>query len=93
MYRRMILQLGTDIAGRPTGAHIHLPYNGADNGINARTLKFYWDVYNPPGEHYRVQLNSLSFNFYSWMSAKTMMWADVCGQWSFLDRRSARINS
>jgi len=27
--------------GLPATAHIHLPYNGADNGIYARTLRFY----------------------------------------------------
>lgn len=35
------------VNGLPTTAHIHLPYNGADNGIYASTLKFSWDTSRP----------------------------------------------
>jgi hypothetical protein len=71
--------------GLPTGAHIHLPYNGADSGIYARTLNFYWDQFSPPGEHFVVQFNdvnntnSLDGNVHAWN-----LWTDVCGQWFFL---------
>ena len=37
----------------PTTAHVHLPYQGADNGVYARTLLFAWDAFSPPGKHFR----------------------------------------
>jgi hypothetical protein len=70
--------------GLPTTAHIHLPYKGADNGIYARTLNFYWDVFNPPGRHFEVKLNRIDFFLPLYMSGKDYIWADSSGQWLFL---------
>jgi len=77
--------------GLPTVAHIHLPYRGADSGIYARTYYFYWDKFSPPGNHYRVQLDEIAFFEHSqttvsapFFAARNMMFADVCGQWTFL---------
>ena len=72
------------VTGFPTTAHIHLPYNGADTRIYARTLKFNWSQFNPPGKHYIVQMNRIDFFLAQWMSGRTYMWTDVCGQWVFL---------
>jgi hypothetical protein len=73
-------------SGLPTVAHVHLPYNGADNGIYARTLNFYWNTFNPPGEHFVVQINDVNNtnpydngSYHAWN-----LWADICGQWIFL---------
>ncbi len=71
-------------SGLPTLAHIHLPYHGADSGIYARTLKFYWDKLNAPGRHFVVKLNNITFFLPPRMSGKAYMWADICGQWVFL---------
>lgn len=68
------------VTGLPTKAHIHLPYNGADNGIFARTLKFYWDAYNPPGRHFVVTLDDLTFFLPQSFSGKAFLWLDVNGQ-------------
>ncbi len=70
--------------GLPTTAHVHLPYNGADSGAYARTLEFYWDTYNPPGRHFVVRMNDLTFFPTAYWSSRTYMWADVGGQWTFL---------
>lgn len=71
--------------GLPTGAHIHLPYNGADSGIYARTLKFYWDQFSPPGEHFVVQINDVNnTNPYDRDPHTWNFWTDVCGQWLLL---------
>lgn len=79
--------------GLPTTAHVHLPYKGADNGIYARRLNFYWDVYSPPGEHFVVKIDDVkssrasravdSFRFF--LGPQPLyLWADVSGQWVFL---------
>jgi hypothetical protein len=71
-------------------AHVRLPYKGADNGIYARTLKFYWDTYSPPGNHFVVQIKDIATTraFYpgpfSIGPQPLYLWADVCGQWRFL---------
>ncbi|PYQ14049.1 MAG: hypothetical protein DMF80_13415 [Acidobacteria bacterium] len=70
--------------GLPTMAHVHLPYNGADSGVYARTLEFYWDTYNPPGRHFVVRMNNLTFFPTSYWSGRAYVWADVSGQWTFL---------
>lgn len=73
------------LTGLPTAAHIHLPYNGADSGIYARSLKFYWDKFNPPGEHFVVQINDVNnTNPYDGDLHAWNLWADICGQWIFL---------
>lgn len=76
--------------GFPTAAHIRLPYRGADNGIYARTLRFYWDAYSTPGNHFVVQLNDIvtskvlvADTFYVGPQP-LYLWVDVCGQWAFL---------
>jgi hypothetical protein len=69
------------VNGFPTIAHIHLPYNGADNAIYARTLKFSWDKSPPPAAHFEVTLNDIQvFD----TAGKWHLWADVSGQWSYL---------
>jgi hypothetical protein len=71
--------------GLPTGAHIHLPYNGADSGIYARTLKFYWDQFSPPGEHFVVQFKDVNNTNPADASRQAWnLWTEVCGQWLFL---------
>jgi hypothetical protein len=70
--------------GLPTKAHIRLPYNGADNGIYARTLQFYWNTFNPPGRHFVVRMNNLTFFPAQYWSGRAHVWADVGGQWLFL---------
>jgi hypothetical protein len=73
------------VTGLPTGAHIHLPYNGADSGIYARTLKFYWDQFSPPGEHFVVQFKDVTnTNPADAQRQAWDLWTDVCGQWLFL---------
>ena len=64
--------------GLPTTAHIHLPYNGADNGIYARTLKFAWDTFNPPGKHFRITINRIHVTD---LGGEWHLWTDVSGQW------------
>jgi hypothetical protein len=78
----------------PTTAHIRLPYKGADNGIYARTLQFYWNAFSAPGKHFVVQLtgidtprapitvNGVPVNFVG--PQPLYLLADVCGQWRFL---------
>lgn len=66
--------------GLPTKAHIHLPCHGADNGIYGRTLKFYWDTYNPPGRHFVVTMNKITFFLPQSFSGRAYVWTDVCGQ-------------
>ena len=74
------------VNGLPTVAHFHLPYNGVDNLEFAKTFKFFWDVYNPPAEHFTVQINSLwtsrggSDNSYLG-PGPLYLWTDVNGQW------------
>jgi len=71
--------------GLPTVAHIHLPFNGVENGIYARTLYFYWDTFSAPGYHFVVELddvrmtNAPGFPFLG--PQPLYLWADVCGQW------------
>jgi hypothetical protein len=72
-------------------AHVRLPYKGADNGIYARTYKFYWDTYSPPGNHFIVQLNEIrTARAYGAATGvfsgpqPLYLWADVCGQWRFV---------
>ena len=62
----------------PTMAHIHLPYNRADNGIYARTLKFAWDSFSPPGKHFRVTINRIHVTD---LGGEWHLWTDVSGQW------------
>ncbi len=64
--------------GLPTTAHIHLPYLGADNGIYARTLKFAWDTFSPPGKHFRVTVNRIHVTD---LGGEWHLWTDVSGQW------------
>jgi hypothetical protein len=78
--------------GLPTNAHIHLPYLGADSGIYAKTLKFSWDAFSPPGNHYLVQIGDVRFQrghtsgsqpaYYG--VGPAYLWTDVCGQWASL---------
>ncbi len=65
--------------GLPTTAHIHVPYLGADNGIYARTLKFAWDVFSPPGQHFRVSVDRIRVRD---SGGEWRLWADVSGQWT-----------
>jgi hypothetical protein len=64
--------------GLPTTAHIHLPYNGADNGIYARTLKFAWDTFSSSGKHFRITINRIHVND---LGGEWHLWTDVSGQW------------
>ena len=66
------------VDGLPTTAHIHLPYNGADNGVYARTLKFAWDTFSPPGKHFRITINSIHVTD---LGGEWHLWTDVSGQW------------
>lgn len=68
--------------GVPAVAHIHLPYNGSDNGIYARTLKFTWNA-TPPRNHFRVTLDHISVNA---LPGKWQVWSDVGGQWTYLPK-------
>ena len=68
------------VTGLPRKAHIHLPYQGADNGIYGRTLNFYWDTYNAPGRHFVVTMNEIIFFLPLSFSGKEYVWVDVCGQ-------------
>lgn len=70
------------VNGLPTTAHVHLPYLGADNGIYARTLQFAWNVFTPPGNHFRVQLTGIQVQD---DPGTWHMWADVSGQWTYLN--------
>jgi len=74
--------------GLPTTAHIHIPFTRAPDGIYARTLKFYWDKYNPPGRHFTVQMNDIVVNnnsdFGEFNDGEFFLWTDVCVQWIFL---------
>jgi hypothetical protein len=84
--------------GLPTAAHVHLPYNGADNGIYARTLNFYWDTFSRPGNHYQVTMIDVKSSrgasvkdpgkFY-FGPQPLYLWTDVSGQWDFLTRHNA----
>jgi hypothetical protein len=69
------------VNGLPTTAHIHLPYNGADNGIYARTLRFSWDTAQPAANRFKVSLNRVNV---LGNEGKWQLWADVSGQWSYL---------
>ncbi len=80
----------SETTGLPTKAHIHLPYDGADNGVYARTYKFSWNTYSWPGRHYRVKLDELTFFLppngpltWPWneFTGRERMWADVAGRW------------
>jgi hypothetical protein len=69
-------------------AHVKLPFKGADNGIYARTLKFAWNVWSPPGTHYRISL-SLKVRDNGEETASRgggnwELWTDICGQWLYL---------
>jgi hypothetical protein len=72
------------ITGLPTRVHVHLPYLGAGEGIYARTLRFSWNVYQPPGRHFVVRLDRIAFFQPSYMTGHEYLWADVSGQWRFL---------
>ena len=84
--------------GLPTKAHVHLPYNGADNGIYARTLRFYWDTFSKPGTHVQVTMIDVKSSrgtakddpgvFY-FGPQPLYLWTDVSGQWDFLTRHNA----
>ena len=67
--------------GLPTTAHIHLPYNGADNGIYARSLKFSWDTSPPPQNHFQVSLNRINVLA---TDGTWQLFADVSGHWNYL---------
>ena len=86
------------LTGLPTVAHVHLPYNGADNGIYARTLDFYWDTFSRPGTHFHVTMIDVTSSrgtsvqdpgkFY--LGPQPLyLWTDVSGQWDFLTRHNA----
>ena len=73
-------------------ARVRLPYKDADNGVYARTLKFYWDTYSSPGDHFIVQINDIETARAEEPSSGHIsgpqplyLWADVCGQWRFLN--------
>src|SRR6185369_963719 len=75
----------------PTIARIRLPYKGADNGIYARTLRFYWNAFSAPGKHFVVQLTDIQTSRANVPGTQVFvgpqplyLWADVCGQWRFL---------
>jgi len=67
--------------GLPTTAHVHLPYQGADNGVYARTLLFAWDAFSPPGKHFRVTLDRVHVID---LAGHWHVWSDVDGQWTNL---------
>lgn len=67
---------------QPAVAHVHLPYNGADNGIYARTLKFTWNTVPPPN-HFRISIDQLTVRS---MPGKWQLWSDVGGQWTYLPK-------
>jgi hypothetical protein len=69
------------VNGLPTTAHIHLPYKGADSGIYARTLKFSWDIAQPPVTHMVVRLKQINVKD---TDGKWQLWSDVSGQWTYL---------
>jgi hypothetical protein len=69
------------VNGLPTTAHIHLPYNGADSGIYARSLKFSWDVPRPPATHIAVRLKQINVKD---TDGKWQLWSDISGQWTYL---------
>jgi hypothetical protein len=84
--------------GLPTIAHVHLPYHGADNGIYARTLDFYWDTFSRPGTHFQVTMldvtssrgTSVSHPGEFYLGPQPLyLWTDVSGQWDFLTRHNA----
>ena len=75
--------------GLPAVAHIHLPYNGADNGTYARTLKFSWNTAQPP-QHFRVTLQSLTVNS---VPGKWQVWSDVSGQWTYLPAAAPALSN
>src|SRR5712671_5960989 len=62
------------VNGLPTVAHIHLPYNGADSGTYARTLKFWWDTSMPPANHFVVKLKRVNVID---TEGKWQLWPDV----------------
>jgi hypothetical protein len=78
--------------GLPTTAHIHLPFYGVPDQqdgsgqIYGRTLKFFWDVYSPPGRHFTVNIDDINVkdtsDFLS--DGEFFLWTNVCGQWVFL---------
>jgi hypothetical protein len=78
------------VNGLPTVAHIHLPYNSADNGIYARTLKFSWDTATRPDKHFQVTLNNINV---LGTAGKWQMFADVGGQWSYLSGQAPALLS
>ncbi|HWC95836.1 MAG TPA: hypothetical protein VG456_03785, partial [Candidatus Sulfopaludibacter sp.] len=65
----------------PAVAHVHLPYNGADNGIYARTLKFSWNTASMPEYHFRVRLDRIRVNS---NPGEWHLWSDAGGQWTNL---------
>lgn len=77
-------------------AHIHLPYKGADNGVYARTYKFYWNTYKWPGRHFKVKINEILFFLpesdlpfpfnmpWNKFTGHEVFWVNVCGQWRSL---------
>lgn len=70
---------GKGADGAPV-AHVHLPYNGADNGIYARTLKFSWNAPAPP-HHFRVTLDHVTVTS---LPGEWHVWMDAGGQWTYL---------
>jgi len=87
-----------DASGLPTTAHIHLFYNGADNGIYARQLYFYWDVFNKPGKHYSVRFIDVNDTYaydaddhYPLGQPQWSLWTEVCGQWVHLGPASGLL--
>ncbi len=68
-------------SGLPTLAHVHLPFLGADNGIYARTLKFFWNTAPAPKNHFRVRLENVTVNA---LPGEWHLWSDVSGQWAYL---------
>jgi len=75
------------VTGLPTTAHIHLPYRGSGDGVYARTLKFYWDAFSPPGRHFVVKMKDVKLVPVTPQPAspgRWNLWTEICGQWAFL---------
>jgi len=76
-----VITYGNFEDGLPTTAHVHLPYQGADNGVYARTLLFAWNAFSPPGKHFRVTLDRVHVID---LAGRWHLWSDVSGQWTNL---------
>ena len=90
-----VITYTTPVNGLPTVAHFHIPYNGADTSTFAKTFKFYWDVFNKPGEHFLIHVTDARISVGNvsrfggvgagyWGPGPVYLWTDVCGQWASL---------